>query len=334
MPGDDFDQEFQTIGSPGEGGDDFDREFAALQEATGAGTLLPETEITAEAAGAPEESETDPLLSLARGMGQGIFAQVGERNANQLADLIHPRPEGAEVHGGGVLDQIPRTPRQAGYKALGNLATGIPLTYLAGPGVGAQAALGGALGASNAVDEGGGPLAAITGGGLGALLGAGGAAAAQYAPAALKALNESKNALPNAMRWLGRAMNPSMIAGELAAGAVRAAPKAAGQVMRQTAQQGAVNAGKATGFVSEVLAPKAKAQDKAYAGTPTTSWAVQSVLSSGTSGLGPQDEQRLTEAVMSGDPQQVVTTNFLLTQRNPAYAKRMQDTYEALQRGE
>jgi hypothetical protein len=78
---------------------------------------------------------------------------------------------------------------------------------------------------------------------------------------------------------------------------------------------------------------KAKAQDVAYAGTPTTSWAVQSVLSSGTSGLSPEDEQRLTEAVMSGDEQKMISTNFLLAQRNPAYAKRMQDEYESLQHG-
>jgi hypothetical protein len=36
---------------------------------------------------------------------------------------------------------------------------------------------------------------------------------------------------------------------------------------------------------------------------------------------------------MSGDEQKMISTNFLLAQRNPAYAKRMQDEYESLQHG-
>jgi hypothetical protein len=79
---------------------------------------------------------------------------------------------------------------------------------------------------------------------------------------------------------------------------------------------------------------KASAQEKAYAGAPTTSWAVQSVLASGQSGLPPEDEQRLTDAVMSGDDQRVASASFVLGQRHPGYEKRLQDEYRSLQESE
>jgi hypothetical protein len=127
-----------------------------------------------------------------------------------------------------------------------------------------------------------------------------------------------------------------MSRGELMGDAARALPgmvtKAAGSLDRAIGGGLGGGLGQA-GAMSGGGPAKAKAQDVAYAGTPTTSWAVQSVLSSGTSGLSPEDEQRLTEAVMSGDEQKMISTNFLLAQRNPAYAKRMQDEYESLQHG-
>lgn len=123
---------------------------------------------------------------------------------------------------------------------------------------------------------------------------------------------------------------------ELVGEAAKAAPEYVGR-----AAQGLARGGGA--FGSGALAPgaaafadpsKAKAQEKAYHGTPTTSWAVESVLSSGTHGLPEDAAQQLTEAVMSGDQAKLISTNFRLSQKYPAYAKRMTDEYQSLQEQE
>jgi len=79
-------------------------------------------------------------------------------------------------------------------------------------------------------------------------------------------------------------------------------------------------------------ASKASAQaDVAYGTAPTMAWAVESVLTSGNSGLEPKDEQQLTEAVMSGDEDRVIAANYSLSQRSPAYAARLRRELESLQ---
>lgn len=79
---------------------------------------------------------------------------------------------------------------------------------------------------------------------------------------------------------------------------------------------------------------KAGAQDKAYAGEPTLAWTLQSVLASGQTGLDPQDEQRLTEAVVEGDMRKIAAVDYQLKQRSPAYAKRIEDELRRLNEDE
>jgi hypothetical protein len=63
-------------------------------------------------------------------------------------------------------------------------------------------------------------------------------------------------------------------------------------------------------------------------------WAVQSVLTSGATGLDPADEQRLTDAVIDGDEDKLISANFALQMKNPAYAARLQRELESLQEEE
>jgi hypothetical protein len=62
--------------------------------------------------------------------------------------------------------------------------------------------------------------------------------------------------------------------------------------------------------------------------TAITHWAIQHVLSGGNSGLDPDDEQRLTAAVLSGDPQKLNATHFLLQSRNNKYQKQVRRSSE------
>jgi hypothetical protein len=89
----------------------------------------------------------------------------------------------------------------------------------------------------------------------------------------------------------------------------------------------------ASGIAGEMVAPStAQAQqEKAYGTAPTMAWAVQSVLAGGQTGLAPADEQRLTEAILSGDEDRVISANFTLQQKSPAYAARLQRELESLQ---
>lgn len=75
----------------------------------------------------------------------------------------------------------------------------------------------------------------------------------------------------------------------------------------------------------------AQIREKAYATPATAEWVVQSVLTSGDTGLDDAQERRLTEAVYSGDKQRVIAANFALQQQNPGYARRIQRELEALQ---
>jgi hypothetical protein len=77
---------------------------------------------------------------------------------------------------------------------------------------------------------------------------------------------------------------------------------------------------------------KAQAQaDVAYGTAPTMAWAVESVLTSGDTGLDAKDEQQLVEAVMSGDEDRVIAANFSLQQRSPQFAARLRRELESLQ---
>lgn len=76
---------------------------------------------------------------------------------------------------------------------------------------------------------------------------------------------------------------------------------------------------------------KVNAQDNiAYAGGPTSTWAVQSVLAAGDTGMAPDDEQRLADALASGDHQRVSAADYRLRQRYPRYAQRVEKTLRDL----
>lgn len=79
------------------------------------------------------------------------------------------------------------------------------------------------------------------------------------------------------------------------------------------------------------LTSRAKAEDTtAYAGEPTLAWSVQSVLSSPDTGLPPEAQQALTEAVVRGDTQALAATDFRLKQKYPAYARRVETELRSL----
>ena len=372
--------------------------------------------------------DNDVAVGFAEGAGQGVLARAGEWLGQKQADLdFGALPEGTVKSGGGLIDNLPKTGPAQWARGVGRVATGIPAAYWAGPTMGAQAALGGATGASNALsgdeDPYWGTLIGMGTGALGARIGqapgnvargltqATGEAVEQVPAQAMPWLQQAKEAVDGpwleaparkigslideaadpimrgasqyrpAMESMGREAGrqvaprvvqaiepPAAQAGEqFARGAaqygVQAAEKAgaapidslmklvmsprqeiakavpgalrsfAGQADKAVAGPLGGLASQVSGQLATPAASKAGAQDVAYAGTPTTAWAVESVLSSGASGLPAADEQRLTEAVMSGDEQRVITTNFLLTQKHPGYAKRMQDEYESLQHG-
>lgn len=66
----------------------------------------------------------------------------------------------------------------------------------------------------------------------------------------------------------------------------------------------------------------------------TQTWAVQSVLYRGGSGLPPEAEQQLTEAVMSGDDEKLATASFLMSGKYPRFASALQKQMQSLSREE
>jgi hypothetical protein len=68
----------------------------------------------------------------------------------------------------------------------------------------------------------------------------------------------------------------------------------------------------------------------AYADKATHTWATQSVLSSGDSGLSPEAEATLTKAAASGDTEALQAAVFRLQQQFPKYAKKMEATLKSL----
>lgn len=224
--------------------------------------------------------------------------------------------------------------------------------------VGLQAATGAASGALAAGgDSGHDPLAMLAGGATGGALGAAGGAAAKRVsgPAMLNGVPTTGSYADQLMAQiaglapkagtgagfgaLAAGQSSGWDAGKMAKGAASgvlassllgkaglAAPYAA-PALRTAGQAAAPFGGIAAGYV-----PKASAQDaKAYGTAPTMHWAVKSVLTTGDTGLPPADEQRLTAAVVSGDEDKVISANFALSQKYPAYAARLQRELEALQ---
>lgn len=75
------------------------------------------------------------------------------------------------------------------------------------------------------------------------------------------------------------------------------------------------------------LESKVNAQDAepvAYADGPTFNYAISETLHGGRTGLAPEDEQALTEAVVQGNDDAIRATSFRLRQKNPAYARQVE----------
>lgn len=314
-------------------------------------------------ADAPEPSLSDRYVNSQVGLADGItmghgreLGGVGDSLMNMLMDRLHPYPEGTTISGPrGTSDQlsdraeqsiegrIAKPVGQAGMTALATAATGGAV--LPAMGVGALGGAASAHGDGGGLGEmAGGALGGAAGGLMGGLAGkalgaVGGAVnapsregvAQAWAPIAtrgeeaLLALAKSK---PTLDKWF---TEPVKSLGNWAGR--KALPLGAKVGEYATSVSGAITGAVAPGAarVGTAIAPgKAKAQ-VAYAGEPTMSWAVQSVLTQGNTGLPPADEQRLTEAVMSGDPSKVIAANFQLQQKHPGYAKRYQDEVTSLQ---
>lgn len=246
---------------------------------------------------------------------------VGERGAwDRLSELT----ESAQETGAGKLG-----------RGVGTGVTALGLGGAAGANIAGQAAVGAGLSGAAAAGETDGDLmtmlAAMP---AGAALGAAGGALGGRLGQPLTPKRLGSSAL------VGGALGAVTSPGDPLGGAARgAATGAAGRVLYSAVPQSmaapirtlgagaAAGAGALTGAISPA---SAQAPDVAYGTAPTMAWAVQSVLQSG-SGLEPADEQRLTEAVLSGDMDKLISANFALQSRNPAYAARLQRELESLQ---
>jgi hypothetical protein len=290
----------------------------------------------------------DALLGLADGLTLGHGAElgrIGDDIGNMLADATQPVPAGKTVSGSsGTSDELyeraGNTTAGAAAKDLGRVGMGVLGGLAAGPGVLAQAGAGAALGGASAHGEDGENLlswlAGAAGGGLlgGAVgvLGKGASAlGARSAQNGWRGLTVADDIASKSGVNVGMLARPWEIPGRVAASLAPAAAKVPHGALRGIGGAAATGGGMAAGVIGDAVGPSKAHAQVAYGGEPTMSWAVQSVLTSGDSRLDPQDEQRLTEAVMSGDTQRVISANFALQQKNPAYAKRYQDEVMSLQ---
>jgi hypothetical protein len=82
----------------------------------------------------------------------------------------------------------------------------------------------------------------------------------------------------------------------------------------------------------QVQTGEAQVRDNSPAATQ--SWAVESVLYQGNSGLPRDAEQQLTEAAMSGDPEKLATATFLLSGKYPRFSDALQKQRASLIREE
>jgi hypothetical protein len=295
---------------------------------------------------------------------------LGSRAGTALADLLQPSrerdgmaPEYAGRRGVDpeelVQTSMDSLPGKAGYVA------GIVAPAVASGGATAAASIptragvGAAQGAIAAGgDSGYDPAAMLAGGAAGgALAGLGGALGAKAESAVPLSHTTRAEQLMNVLSEGAKKAGSQLGAGA-AIGALLSGSRDPVDLLKSAA--GGALAGKAVGSLGG-LAPKvapflgdaarmvgtaaaplfgsaagqpAKAQaqaDVAYGTAPTMAWAVESVLTSGDTGLDAKDEQQLVEAVMSGDEDRVIAANFSLQQRSPQFAARLRRELESLQ---
>lgn len=82
-----------------------------------------------------------------------------------------------------------------------------------------------------------------------------------------------------------------------------------------------------------VTGSKVNAQDAepvAYADQATMNYALSETLSSGRTGLSPEDEQTLTSAVVRGDDDAIRAADFRMRQKYPAYARKVERALRGL----
>lgn len=301
----------------------------------------------------------------------GEAGAIGQRLGTALADLTQPSrerdgmaPEYVGERGVNpqeILDRsMASTPGKVGYGA-GIVAPMIASGGAAAAPVATRAGVGAVQGALAAGGEHGYDPQTVATGGLagGALAGLGGLLAQRAGSPAPGQLFGSR--ADQAMRFLaeeGKRLGSQAFAGaglgalisnrdprDMAMGALKGAagavalragsaalPSAAPYVPGALGAMGTAAAPIGGALAGGAAAPaKAQAQEKAYGTAPTMAWAVQSVLAGGNTGLAPMDEQRLTEAILSGDEDRVISANFTLQQKSPAYAARLQRELESLQ---
>jgi hypothetical protein len=272
----------------------------------------------------------DSLLGLEEGFTLGRFrdlagaAGLGSSGVGRLFDL----------HDKNTVQAL-ETPAGKVGRGVGTVGTAAALSAAAGPAVGAQAALGAGLSANEAgVQSDDDLMTMLAAMPAGAALGAAGGALGSRLGQPMTPQRLGSSALFGGA--LGAVTSPGDPIGGATRGAVTGAagrallgalPASTGPAARALGAGAAAGAGSLTGAVSPA---SAQAPDVAYGTAPTMAWAVESVLQSG-SGLEPADEQRLTEAVLSGDLDKLISTNFALQQRSPAYAARLQRELESLQ---
>lgn len=303
----------------------------------------------------------DGLLGLEGGLALGNARNLGKLGAGiatRVSDALLPSRvrDGMEPTYSGTrgaadalaepVERAERTPQGALAHMVGTGVTALGTGGAAGPSVAGQAAAGAALGSAGAAAQSDAdPLSMLAAMPAGGALGAAGGALAEHAAAnkpmldwlASGASKLGSQAVAGA--GIGALLSGSRDPVDLMKAAGKGAVAAAGlkyaagamptmlpAAIRGAGALGAPAIGSAFGGPS-----KAGAQDVAYGTAPTMAWAVQSVLASGGSGLQPADEQRLTEAVLSGDMDKLISANFALQQRNPAYAARLQRELESLQ---
>jgi hypothetical protein len=348
MPGFlDFDEdetdERKPEGAPARRGVDLDFDEDALQGAE----QQPEQPAREPGTGS---DELDFLLGAEEGLTLGNtrnLGKIGAGIATHVSDFLSPSlerdgmaPEYVGERGDSDwLSSLTERAQETGAGKLGRgVGTGVTALGLggaAGPSVAGQAAVGAGLSSATAAGETDGDLMAMLAAmPAGAALGAAGGALAGRLGQPMTAKGLGSSALMGA--GLGAVTSPSDPIGGATRGAVHGAvgravlgamPQSMGAPIRALGAGAAAGVGALTGAISPA---SAQAPDVAYGTAPTMAWAVQSVLTSG-SGLEPADEQRLTEAVLGGDMDKLISANFALQQKSPAYAARLQRELESLQ---
>lgn len=293
------------------------------------------------------EGWLDALLGAEEGLTLGNtrnLGRIGAGIATRVSDWLSPSlerdgmaPEYAGERGAGdwlseLTEEAQETPAGMLGRAVGTGVTALGTGGAAGAGVGAQAATGAALsGAAAAGESDGDWLSMLEAMPAGALLGAAGGAVGGRMGVRPTMEQLKRTALIGG--GLGAVTSPGDPLGGAARGAgvsvlgraaMGAVPASVGSAVRGASQLAAAGAGTAAGAF-------AQPPEVAYGTAPTMAWAVQSVLASGDTGLAPEDEQRLTDALMDGDEDKVISANFALQMKSPGWSARLQRELESLQ---